>query len=76
MDKEKLLKQANIPENFWDSCYIAENGQIFMPAINKTGEEIYNEWLENKDKKTVKEPTQEEYLLDLDYRLSKIELGV
>jgi len=39
----------------------------------QTAQEVYQEWLENKDKPL---KTQEDYLLELEFRLSIIELGL
>lgn len=55
MDIEKL-RSANIPESWWEKCYITADGMIFTPQFNengeitKTGEQAYNEWIANKDK--------------------------
>lgn len=65
-----------------ENCKVTEDGTVFTNIKDidgntiKTAEEWYNEWLENKNKEIIKEPTTEEYLVDLDYRLSKIEMGV
>lgn len=43
-------------------------------VTGQTAEEVYQEWLVNKDKPP--QPTEIDYLLDLDYRISMIELGL
>lgn len=54
MDREKILKRAYIPEEIFDMCYITEKNMIFTPhfteegVMNKTGEEVYKEWISNK----------------------------
>lgn len=44
----------------------------------QTAQEVYDEWIENKDKPP--EPTENEvlrdYILDVDYRLIMMELGL
>lgn len=45
-------------------------------VTGETAEEVYNKWLENKDKTPQKLPTELDYLIDLDYRLSMMELGL
>ncbi len=67
MEMEKLA-QANIPEALWDACYLSEDGTIFTPltgedgAIQKTGEEMYQEWLENRGKEPEAGPSELELL--------------
>ena len=40
-----------------------ENGKInYSYEILKTAEEVYQEWLENKNKSVIKEPTEQEKL--------------
>ena len=56
IDKSELLEKAFINEDIWDSCYIDDNKDIWQPQFNKegniikTGERLYQDWLENKDK--------------------------
>lgn len=65
-EQKELLKNANIPEDWWDNCYISDKGQIFTPLkdgegnIIKTGEQVYNEDYLNPPTPT---PTTEELLL-------------
>ena len=67
MDTEKFA-QANIPEAFWDACYLSKDGTIFTPltgedgSIQKTGEEMYQEWLENRGKEPEAGPSELELL--------------
>lgn len=48
MENEKILSELFIPKEWWDKCYIADNGQVYTPIfdlngnITKTGEEYYN----------------------------------
>lgn len=37
-----------------------ENSTYYGLVINKTAEEVYQEWLKNKDNENVKEPTEQE----------------
>lgn len=47
-------------------------------STGQTAEEVYQEWLENKDKPP--NPTQEEelmnYILEVDFRLIMLEMGL
>ena len=67
MDTEKLIR-ANIPEALWDACYLSEDGTIFTPftgedgTIRKTGEEMYQEWIENQGKEPESGPSELELL--------------
>ena len=49
-------------------------------VMNRTAEGVYQKWLEDKDKPVINEPTfeelQTEYNVDLDYRVSLIEMGL
>lgn len=31
MDREIILKNANIPEEKWSECYISDDGRVFTP---------------------------------------------
>lgn len=62
MNREEILQNANIPQDIWDRCYISDCGQIFTSYKDKTGEEVYQEWLKNKDKETVENPSKIEEL--------------
>lgn len=62
MDKDKILQKENIPDEEKDLCYVSDLGQIFRPLNGRTGEEVYNEWIENKDKQVEKEPSEQEKL--------------
>lgn len=51
-DEQKiLLKEANVPVEWQNNCYITDTNMIFTPYFDesnnmlKTGEEIYNEWI-------------------------------
>ena len=65
----KLLIDIGISKDDIPNCFIAKDGKIFTPLkdeddnLLKTGEQIYNEWLENKDKEVEKEPTEGEILI-------------
>ena len=45
-------------------------------VLGLTAEEVYQKWLKNKDNPRQKLPTELDYLIDLDYRLSMTELGL
>lgn len=53
----------------------AQNAGFSKNEVEILSEEEYMARLENEPK-ALQEPTSEEYLLDLDYRLSCIELGL
>lgn len=63
--KIELLKSAYIHKELWDKCYIADDKKIFSPTDTKTAQEVYQEWLDNKQidilpqTKTVEELTKE-----------------
>lgn len=52
----KLLIDIGISKDDIPNCFIAKDGKIFVPLkdedgnLLKAGEQIYKEWLENKDK--------------------------
>lgn len=50
-----------------------ENDKYIGLEITKTAEEVYIDSLKPNN---IKDNTTEDYLLDLDYRVSKIELGL
>ena len=53
-EQKEILIKANIPESWWDNCYITEEKMIFTPLYDletrvimlKTGKEVYEGWLE------------------------------
>lgn len=57
--KNEFLKNANVPEYLWEVCYVLEDkSTYFTPHFtninltewDKTGKEVYEEWLsENKN---------------------------
>lgn len=54
--RNEILENAYIPEEWREHCFITEEEMIFTPLFNedgemiKTGEQVYTEWMENKDK--------------------------
>lgn len=62
----EILLNACIPESEWNNCYISDDGMIFTPLhddngqIIKTGEQMYNDYLESVENPTVPEPTEQE----------------
>ena len=64
-----ILIAANVPEKDWEYCYITESGTIFPPLydddvkeILKTGEQMYNDYLEALKNPPVSEPTEQEQI--------------
>lgn len=51
----------NLTKEDLEKCYITTEGNIITPRGNLTGEQVYKEWLENKDKQT---KNTEENLID------------
>lgn len=58
---ENLKISHNLTEEELAKCYITPEGNIIPPRGNLTGEEVYKEWLENKD--TEKEQKTEDLLI-------------
>lgn len=58
----ELLKNAGIEEEFFDKCYITEDNIIFKPIGNITAEELYRDWLENKNNPKPQAPTIQEQI--------------
>ena len=71
-ERNNLLKKANIPENIWDKCYITDNKDIFTPLGDKTGEEVYEEWKSNINKKSEKKPSLEERVSEIENVILKL----
>lgn len=71
----QILKKANITKDRFQDCYFTDDNKLFIKTKDKTAQEVYQEWIKNKDKKQEQE-TIEDYLMDMDYRLSKLELGL
>lgn len=50
-EQKELLINACIPNEWWDNCYISDNGMIFTPLFDldgnmiKTGTEVYKEYI-------------------------------
>lgn len=63
-EKIKLLKQANIKESDYDKCFITDSNEIFMPYNDKTGKEVYEEWIKNKNKEP-QQTTEEKMLKEI-----------
>jgi chitodextrinase len=40
METQEILRQANIPEDWWENCYITEDGEICTPVFSEEGELI------------------------------------
>lgn len=80
-EKNEILEKAYIPEEMWADCFITEDGMIFTPRFNEDGEklaigeEIYNEWLANKDKPVIPKPTPEERAFALEQQLADLEIA-
>lgn len=55
MNKEDILAIENVPLEWWDDCYIADNGMIFAPSFDDddniitTGMEVYEKWLSDNN---------------------------
>lgn len=66
--KNQILENAYIPQEWWENCFITEDEMIFTPLFNeeglvtKTGEQVHAEWLANKENPPVPEPTEIEVL--------------
>lgn len=51
---EETFAAANLPEEWWPDCYIADSGQIFTPQFDAEGnmtmteEEAYRQWTESQ----------------------------
>lgn len=58
---ENLKINHNLTKEELTKCYITPEGNIIPPRGNLTGEEVYKEWLENKDKQA---KNTEENLID------------
>lgn len=70
--KNEILQNAYIPEEWWENCFVTDDEMIFTPLFNetgeitKTGEQVYTEWLENKDKPVEPEITDKEKIQALE----------
>lgn len=70
--KNQILENAYIPQEWWEDCFITEDKMIFTPlfdedgVITKTGTEVHAEWLANKDKPPVVEETDKEKIARLE----------
>lgn len=75
----ETLKNANIPSEWMDHCFIADGDVIFTPIFDecgvmvKTGKVNYDEWLANKDKPPIVEPTDAEKISNLFQRITQLE---
>lgn len=70
--KNKILENAYIPQEWWENCFITEDEMIFTPlfdeegVVTKTGEQVHAEWLANKDKPVEPEITDKEKIQALE----------
>lgn len=64
--KNEILEKANLPQSWWDDCFITEDEMIFTPNFDEegvmvaTGEEVHKQWLEAKENPVEPEPSPEE----------------
>lgn len=63
--RNEILENA-CPQEWWESCYIAEDNMIFTPRFDEegnelaNGEQVYNEWIDQNNKSP--EPSKMEVL--------------
>lgn len=67
-EQKQILKNANVPEELWNSCYFVDSSSFFAPKcdlktgeIIKTGEEQYKIHL-NSSIPLTSQPSQDEIL--------------
>lgn len=81
VNKESTLKNANIPESWWDDCCIADNGMIFTPKFSgdgkmiATGEDSYNEW-KMPQPPSFPQPTAEERIIAAQQTITSLDLAL
>ncbi len=81
MDTQKL-QEAGIDPKYWDSCYIANDGTIFTPITDesgqvvKTGSAAYNEWELNLGVEVPQMPTEQQQLAQLIMAQAKNEAAI
>ena len=68
MMNTEILRNAFIPESAWEDCYISDDGMIFTPRYDdsgdmlKTGEQAYNEYISAISNPSTPEPTEQEQI--------------
>lgn len=56
MDKKQILESKGLDSGLFEFYYVTDEGMVVSPEsdydgnILKTGEEVYQEWVKNKDK--------------------------
>lgn len=53
-----MIISNNLKENELNNSFVDENGNIFTPRGMLSGQEVYQEWLNNKN--YIKEPSEQE----------------
>lgn len=65
---EEIMVKYGIPEEEWSITYVTEDGMVFRARLDedrnvvKIGEEVYQEYLEDKHKPVEPQPTDIEIL--------------
>lgn len=60
-EQVKILEHCKVSKEEYEECYFTEYNMLFRPIENRNGEEVYKEWLENKNRESG-QTTQEKML--------------